>query len=436
MRAVMRRTSLAGLVAAAALVLGASAAGAAPGRTSVVGPSWSRPVAVAQPSPAERIAPLFAALPDGNVLVRNGRGAIAVDARRGVTRWSIPAVVDAAVDGAAVIVQRPNVVFALRPRNGALLWKRPCANPPYAVPAGGRVVTVCGGVSTVLDERTGRVLARHAVDARMTPPRLHDARALTARYVLVANAFDGAWMGDEYAVVDARSGAFVWSQTDFRVVGVTPTAVSITPYPSMLPWTAAGTVVRRRLSDGAPLATMTYALPDSADNERGDLVFSSAAAYVTSSNRAVYRFRRGDTREPHLLVDAPGDVPVTLGAAAFVAGRAENRWSVVSLDRPSRAGRFETRVLGRFPRGFTGGFTSEVWGDRFAVRVGARVALAAYGFVWLYDEFGKQELAAESPCDGPLQVIANRAMLFTLCMRPALDATPASPARLAAYARP
>jgi hypothetical protein len=424
-----------GLVAAA-LVLSASAAGAAPGRTSVVGPSWSRPIAVAQPSPTERMAPLLAALPDGNVLVRNGRGAIAVDTRRGVTRWSIPAVTDAAVDGAAVIVQRPNIVFALRPRNGALLWKRPCANPPYAVPAGGRVVTVCGGVSTVLDERTGRVLARHAVSARMTPPRLHDARALTARYVLVANAFAGAWMGQEYAVVDARSGAFVWSQTDFRVLGVTPTAVSIAPYPSMLPWAPAGTVVRRRLSDGTPLATMTYALPNAADDERGDVALSSAAAYVTTLPGAVYRFGREDARQPHRLVDASGDVPATLGAAAFVADRAENRWAVVSLDRPSHDGRFVTRVLGRFPRGITGSFTGETWGDRYAVRVGTRVALAAYGFVWLYDEFGTQELAVKSPCAGPLQVIANRAMLFTLCMRPAMAVTAASRARLAAYARP
>jgi len=113
-------------------------------------------------------------------------------AASGATKWAMPNVTGAVLDGDALIFRRSDVIFAVRSRDAGVLWKRPCADPKYTAVAGDRIVTVCGGVSTVLRASNGRMLAQHSVKTVTGPTQLSGARSLNDDYVLVANFFDGA----------------------------------------------------------------------------------------------------------------------------------------------------------------------------------------------------------------------------------------------------
>ncbi|MDP9024654.1 MAG: hypothetical protein M3N13_04660 [Candidatus Eremiobacteraeota bacterium] len=394
-------------------------------------PRWTRPLTPTAPL-TDTAVPVMQPLADGTLLVRSGAGVLAVDAR-GVTRWSMPNIDDALLVGDAVVFRRSNVVFAVRSRDAGVLWKRPCAKPPYLVAAGDRIVTMCGRLSTILRARDGTVLAQRAVKLATGIPTFRGARPLNDGYVLVKNFFDGAWMGDSYFVVDARTGAFLWSETDFDVVDVTPMTIAITPYPSMLPWGTAGSIVRRSLADGATVDSQTYALPKGTDTVRGKLVMSRAATYVTTMDDTLFRFRRGDTRDPQTLHRGSRLVTVTLGSAAFIlvdAANGQNR--AVYLDRPADHGAFVMRTLGQHV-GRVGVRTPErtdVYVDLGdAVRLGDRVAVPENDVVRLYDEFGAIEMTAKSVCMNP-QLAATRTTLFMKCSQPGQRVF------LAAFARP
>ncbi len=375
--------------------------------------AWSRTLAA--PSSEQPVAPILQPLPGGSLLVRNGAGAIAIDAR-GRTLWSMPNVDDAILDGDTIVFWRPDVIFAVRSRDAGVLWKRPCEAPPYLVAAGARLVTMCGGLSTVLRARDGSVLASRMPSLTTGPAHFQGARRLNDDYVLVTNFFDGAWMGNAYYVVDAHTGAFLWAQTDCDIVDVTPTTVSISPVPSMLPWGGTGLIRRRRLADGVVVSSRTYALPHREDTEgRGRLALSSAAAYVAPMYGSIFRFALGDTHRPQRVLDGTGFGVVTLAGAAFILGDARDRDGTLYIDRASGREAFTTRPLGSYAGTVSmRSPQSKVLIGAGAVRLGTRVAVADRQVVRLYDEFGAVEISADSQCYNP-QIAASSDVLFTLC---------------------
>ena len=390
-------------------------------------PTWSRTLpALSTTEPVTILQPL----PSGGVLVRNGSGAIAIDAG-GRTLWSMPNVDDAIVSGSNVVFWRSNVVFAVRNRDAGVVWKRTCANPPYVAAAADRLVTVCGTLSTVLRAADGSVLSTRKPSLVTGTPHFQGALDLNAGYVLVSNFFDGAWMGNEYYVVDAHTGAFLWSQTDFEVVGVTATTVSISQLPSMLPWSGSRVVQTLRLTDGTVVGSKTFAIPSKDDPQsKGTVSISSAATYVTPMSGTSYRFAGGDPAKPQPIRAGWTFNVVTLGNAAFlIADGPEGKPGTVDLDRPSAAGTFAPRALGAVQgmlaqRGFVNTSNQVVDGER----IDNRVAIPDVHLVRLYDESGAVELSAKVGCDQP-QLAATHDMLFVLCTQPA------KPPTLAAFRR-
>jgi hypothetical protein len=378
-------------------------------------PAWTRTF---PPVTGYPVAPILLPLPGGAVLVRDGTGATALDAR-GRTLWSMPNVDHVLLDGSMLVFLRSDVVFAVRARDAAVLWKRPCDRPPYVVAAGARLLTFCGVTSTVLRARDGAILATRQPTIRISPPHPHldGARPLDADYVVVWNHFNGAWMGTDYYVVDAHTGAFLWDETDYDVVDHTATTIAITPARSMLPWGKTGLVERRRLADGMIMNSRTYAAPHADDVAGGGrLVFSRSAGYVITYY-GVYRFARGDGSQPQHVLDGFDSRVVTLGNAAFIGAQAggRDRFGTLSIDRPSSNGSFITSSLGSYdmrlalqPVDSGDGLTTSV------LRVGDSVAVADGQTIRLYDESGRVELTAKVTCNNVLPT-ATRDMLFALC---------------------
>jgi hypothetical protein len=374
-------------------------------------PAWTRTF----PAPNGFPAPILQPLPGGAVLVRNGSGATALDAR-GRTLWSMPNVDHALLDGSMLVFLRSNVVFAVRARDAGVLWKRPCDRPPYVVAAGARLVTFCGSASTVLRARDGTILATQRPTIRMSPPDFNGARTLNADYVFVSNHFSGAWMGDDYYVVDARTGAFLWDETDIDIIDVTATTVSITPFPSFLPCCRTGLVERRRLADGKVTSTRKYVAPHADDVAGGGrLVFSRAAAYV-ATNSGVYRFAHGDVGLLQPVPVGRAASLVTLGKAAFiVTDRMVGRPGMLYIDHPASSGSFVTSLLGMASAGVAAPrLGGEPVLNADAVRIGDRVAVADAHDLRLYDESGRVELTARVTCSNVLPA-ATRDVLFALC---------------------
>ena len=260
------RALFAAFLTASVVGLGTGTASAAAGAELVTKPSWTRPLATI--TDEFRGSLVLEALSDGKLLVRNGERIMLLDAR-GKTLWSEPNVDGAIVAGSMVIFRRSDTVFAVRRNDAGVLWKRACAKPQYLVNAGDRLLTMCGNASTVLLARTGAVSSFRTLKESIAQLPFSGARRLNDDYVMVMNVFDGAWLGEAYSVVDAHTGAFLWTVTDCDVIDVSPTTVSITPYPSMLPWASTGTVSRRRLSDGKVLSTEHYTPPRGGDLEEG-----------------------------------------------------------------------------------------------------------------------------------------------------------------------
>jgi PQQ-like domain len=396
-------------------------------------PRWSRPLADTPQSGA--FVSVLQPLSETMVLVRNGDGVFAADAASGKTVWWMPNVEDAIIDGGEVVFRRRGMIFAARARDAGVLWKRPCGNAPYVVAAGDRLVTVCGGLSTILRAHDGSVLARHAINVRISPVDLRGARALNADYVMAMSIIDGAWLGELYSIVDAHTGAFLWSQSDFSVIDVTPTTISISPYPSMLPWATTGTLVRRRLADGTTLATESYTPPSGSDgNGRGFLVRTRAATYVSTNVGKLFRFRPGSPNPDGLLSVPSGSMitVVPLGETAFIFDdKGPNHEGAVYVDRPTSAGGFAMRALGRHAgplslRSPQESYRDVTTGD--AVVFGDRIAFIENQLVRVYDESGTLEMTAASPCTLP-QLAATRSTIFIRCAYAGLHA-------LAAYARP
>lgn len=420
------RTALLTALVAAALLLacGRTAVVAATGsRDHMTAERWNRPLAGMASLSA---APVLLPLPDGSVLVRDGEGVVALDSQ-GRRRWSMPNVIDAIVHGGTVVFRRPATVFAIRSGDGTVLWTRACARAPYLAAARDRIVTLCDGASTVLRARDGMVLAQHGVIPVADPRQFWGARPLNDDYVLVANVFDGAWMGTRYIVVDAHTGAFGWNTTDIDVLDVTPTTIAIAQYPSMLPWSRAGHVERRRIADGVVVASADYQAPVDADTAvRGRVVMTPAAVYVAPANDSgVFRFRRGLTHGGQRLSGMRPVEIAALGGAAFILAD-----GALYLDRPSGRGRFVTRRIGRYSAALlTRRPLSSFTEPHGGVRIGGRFAAADGGFVRLYDELGRVELTARSPCRDP-QLAATTELLYMLCEREK------APAQLVAFPRP
>jgi outer membrane protein assembly factor BamB len=361
---------------------------------------------------------ILASLPDGALLVRSGPGIAALDAATGKTLWFLPDVLDAIVHGSSVLIRRGDVVFAVRARDGAVLWRSPCANARYIVAVGRRVLTSCGDASTVLDGASGNLVGRRPATFRMSPPDVRGARSLNDRFAMIANDFDGAWMGTEYAVVDAATGAYDWSETDFAVLGVSSGSILIAPYPGMLPWAPTGTVVRRRLFDGAVLGSRSYQLPPGSDPDgRGFVTVTPAAVYVSTSTYGLYRFPTGTTAASKVAEHA--QVEAVLGDAAFYAV-ADDRFSGADLSVERRRGSgFGDRFIGRYAGLIAAGGDADnvgVAGERVAVRTGDVVVAARDGSVDVLDESGTRILTARNACPGNRRhVITDGNQLYVLC---------------------
>jgi outer membrane protein assembly factor BamB len=140
------------VVSAVMVGLAAFAAPVHAGDTRTPAPLWRRELPALTAD--LRFKPVLRPLAGGTLLVRNGAGVAALDAR-GRTLWSEPDIDGFIADGAMVVFRRSGVVFAMRRRDAGVLWRRPCSKPNYLVAAGDRVLTICGGRSTVLGARTG-----------------------------------------------------------------------------------------------------------------------------------------------------------------------------------------------------------------------------------------------------------------------------------------
>jgi hypothetical protein len=412
-----------GSICAAAL-LTVTLPAAAPAATARVA-TWTR--AFPAPPSSDTAAPILQPLPGGMVLVRAGSGAAAIDAH-GRTVWSMPNVDDATLDGAMVVFVRSDVVFAVRARDAGLVWKRKCADPMFAVVAGARLVTACDGAITVLRARDGTVLAAKEPMVTTSPPHITGAVGLNDDYVLVANFFDGAWMGTAQYVADAHTGALLWSQTDIEVLNVTPATITISALPSMLP-SGTGRVETRRLRDGIVLRSKTFPVPKGADTEdQGTVNVTTAATYVTPLRGTPYRFP-GGAATPQRVGNPFDSIGATLGDAAFVVDEGlRGQPSTISIDRPA-GGTFATRAIATF----TGKLSQRVGGTRSLVAAGVeriddRIAVLNDNGVSLYDHTGAVELSAPVACLSP-QLSATRDTLYVLC------AQQAAPATLSAFRR-
>jgi PQQ-like domain len=420
----MRNTErLVAVVAIIGFVLQVKAVGAASAAAPT--PIWTRPLA-AVPTGTRVLQPLS----DGSLLVRNGDGIITVDAR-GKTLWSEPHIDGALVDGGTVVFRRSKIVFAVRRTDAGVLWKRPCVKPEYLVAAGDRVLTTCGGQSTVLRAQTGAVVSQRTPRLPLAQPPFRLARPLTADYVLVESIVAGGWLGEAYHVVDAHTGAFLWTRTDADFFDVSATAVSLAPYPGMMPWGPTGTVERRRLSDGTLLGTDRYAPPRDGDLEgRGKLAFSHAAAYVNTLNATTYRFSRGSRTPERLAVPAIGKMLVLGDGAFFIEGTNAGQDGAVYLDRPGERG-FTLRPVGHH----AGDISSMPLIDGFvdldsgpALRIGDRVAVSDGDVLRLYDERGSVEVTVPKLCAWP-QLAITATTLYMMCP------PPLKPGLLAAFPR-
>lgn len=382
--------------------------------------SWTRTLApVPQPPDAPPRPQVLLPLPNGSIVARDGEGVTALD-RSGARRWTIPDVGDVIADGDALVMRRATYVFSVRARDAGVRWKHACANPSYVAAAGSRIATNCGGVSTILDARDGHTVARHDTTLVSSPPHLVGARSLNADYVLVANFFEGAWMGISDYVVDVRTGAFLWQETDARVLAVGPTTIDLTPLPSTMPWGTAGYVKRVRLSDGKVVGETQYAVPKTPDSYMGVLTESTAATYVNVHDGNLYRFSHHRTGEPQpLLASEHGGDVVTLDDAAFIFTRPRMHEENLFIDRPAGDG-FTTRRLGAGAGSVmtrTDTLSDMATGVKGA-RVGDRIVTADRGMLHVYDRTGAETMTmtVASSCS-PL-VAGSGGVLLVACSQP------------------
>jgi hypothetical protein len=377
-------------------------------------PAWTRSLGA-----FERPAFILAPLPEGNLLVRSGAGVAALDAASGKTIWFIPDVLDASVHARSVLIRRADIVFAVRSIDGAILWKTSCTNARYLIAVGHRALTLCGNASTVLDVETGNILRSQPAHFRMSPSRIEGARALNDRFAIIANDFDGAWGGTEYAIVDSTSGAYLWSQTDFSVLAVSAQDVLIAPYPGMLPWAPTGTVVRRRLIDGAVRGTRTYQLPPGSDpDSRGEVTFTRSAAYVTTSIYTLYRFSRGTTDAARLAERA--HVEAALNDSLFyVVGNVNDGTAGDLWVSRGRGIHFSDSLTGHYSGLIVAGGDNDnvgLVGLRVAVRSGSVIVASQSDGVAVLDESGTVIQNAKNACSwGRRHVLHAGNRLFVLC---------------------
>ena len=391
-------------------------------------PRWTRPLA-AVPDGFHG-AQVLQPLPDGKLLVRNGDGVIAVDAR-GRTLWSEPNVRGVVVNGATVVLRRSGTIFAVRIADAGVLWKRACGEPPYLVTAADRVVTMCGNVSLVLRARDGAVLSKRVPHFDGTV-KFGTAQPLNDDYAMATYWFEGAWVGAQSNIVDAHTGEFLWGETNAVVVGVDPTTISLTPANSTLPWQPVGTIQRFSLSNGRVLSTEHYAVPaEFDDNARGSLVVSDAAAYVEPPTFATFRFPLG-TKTPELLLKGEPAGIVTLGKSAFLlTDKARSNGGPFYLDRPD-AGTFTLRPWGHHAGSVHAESPNSDSGDAAwseAIRLGNRIAIPDEYILRLYDERGHVEMTVQQLCAQP-ELALTRTTLFMRC------ATPDKLGTLTAFPRP
>jgi len=223
----------------------------------------------------------------------------------------------------------------------------------------------------------------------------------------------------------SRTLPAISTQTDFEVVDVTATTVSISQVPSMMPWAGTGVVQTLRLIDGGVVGSKTFAIPQKDDPQgKGTVSVSSAATYVTPMSGTSYRFAGGDPAKPQPIRAGWTFDVITLGSAAFlIAAGPEGKPGMLYLDRPSAAGAFAPRSLGEYQgslaqRGFANTSLQVVDGER----IDDRVAIADGPVVRLYDESGAVELSAKVGCDQP-QLAGTHDKLFVLCTQPPKPST-------------
>ena len=249
---------------------------------------------------------------------------------------------------------------------------------------------------------------------------------------MVANNFDGAWAGTEYAIVDSATGADAWSETDFTVLEISSDSILISPYPGMLPWAPTGTVVRRRLVDGAVLSRRTYQLPPGSDpNGRGFVTFSPSAVYLSTSTARLYRFETGTGGAKEVADQA--QVVAVLGSSVFYAVN-DASLSAGDLYVEQRRGHdFSDRSLGHYSGLIAAGGDDEnvgAVGWRVAVRSGNVVVASHDGSVDVFDKSGVPIGEARNTCPGNRRHILNVGnRLYVLCDPRAMG----DPVTLAAY---
>jgi len=410
---IVRGLAILAIAAMVALSPAAVGGASAEGTTAV----WSRNLD-AYPLSLRSGIFILTALPGGGVLVRSGAGVAALDPVTGKTLWFLAGVLDASLDGTSVLVRRRDVVFAVRARDAAVVWKRPCVNARYVVGVGSRALTACGDTSTVLDGSNGALRGRRPIVLTMSAGDIRGARSLNGRFAMIANSFDGAWGGMEYAIVDAATGTYEWSQTDFAILDVSPDSILIAPYPGMLPWAPTGTVVRRRLVDGAVLGRRVYQLPMGSDpDERGVVTVSPSAVYVSTQSAGLFRFATGTSSADEVAAHA--EVEAVLGNAVFYAIKGA-QFGVADLyvERP-REHDFSNRSIGRYSGLIAAGGDDQnagSFGEHVAIRTGDVVVASRTGSVDVLDESGTRILEVQNTClANQRHVLKTGNRLYVLC---------------------
>jgi hypothetical protein len=373
---------------AALLLLGAAPAPRAP--------AWVRSLPAGPPDADVQIT-----IAGGTVaVVRTGVSVVGLDLATGKRRWTLANVTGFAAADDAVIVTRAGFVFAVRPADAIVLWRRACTPAPFLVAWKDRIATLCSGKVTILNADDGAVVAAQELP-RAARGRQYHAEAIDETFFALSN--DVA-LQTGFSVIDARTGALRWRKPNSQIVATGPTWIDLAPGTGLPVWAPAGTVERHDLATGQTIAKHVFTFSVPVDGHGTPLYASSVAMYAFAGNGELYHALLSEASMER-LTPAGGAVtgPVILGGSAFygTAATADALTSTVYVERLV-GGKLTSAALGTFD-------------NTAGLRAGDRVAFNAKGTVSLFDERGGAAGALRTGCIKIGSIVAAAKRYVVLC---------------------
>ena len=381
------------IVLAVAALAGAFLIAAAPAPRA---PQWTRSLPAGPPD-----ADVQLAIAGGTVAaVRTGVSVVGLDLASGKTRWTLPNVESFIAADDDVVVARAGFVFAVRPADGVLRWRRACAPAAFLVAVGTRVATLCAGKIAILRADDGTLVAEHELP-RAAGGHAYRAEAIGTTFFALR---DDVELQTGFSVIDARTGALRWRKAHSQVVAAGPTWIDLTPATGQAVWAPAGTVERHDLATGKLLGTHVYTFSAPVDDHGTPLYASSAAMYAFAGNGELYHALLAATPMER-LTPAGGAVagPTILGGSAFYA-------TAPTGDAPTATANVERLVKGKLTPAALGTFDNAA-----GLRAGDRVAFNAKGTVTLFDERGSATGMLRTGCAKIGSIVAAAKRYVVLC---------------------